>query len=154
MIAIFLCLVLAQSPDLATSSRLCPDPWCPCTGGPCTCGPNCPNMKTLEPSYAEQLAKAKASGRGLVVGVCCKAPVGHWLRCRTNEWRAWEGPTPRLIVSRGGDWICDLPATATAEEIAEALKQSPPLFQPPAPVQPARVSFVAPVFTGRSACPS
>lgn len=131
MFALLLTLVISFGDDCRCNPCLCDG---------CACGSRC------DDSYAEALAKAKASGKPLVVGVCCRPPKGDWIGCRVASF-PWEGPMPRLVLSNAkGEWVCDLPAHSSPADVAEALSRPVPLFAPPSrPAIPSTTVAVRPV---------
>lgn len=81
----------------------------------------------LAADYNHDHAKAVAESRPMVVGIGCAAPHGDWITTSVARMPGYKGPC--IVVSRpGGDgsmhWVGTLPASATAAEIGERLKQT------------------------------
>lgn len=100
------------------------------------------------PSYSEAAALSRETGGELIVVVGGAATVNGSRAVCYRESDPWGRPGPRLILARGGEWVADLPLTATAEEIDGAFA--------PAPVQVARSMIVtapARIFHGTPVVP-
>jgi hypothetical protein len=111
--------------------------------------------------YDDAYIRSVQAGRPLVVGVSCAPPSGYhalgepWLTVLVKDLEGY--PSPCIVVSRpaGGSlhWVATLPATASQEDVAAALRQPEPpkiKWQPYsfAPVAPVRFS----AFRGGGNC--
>ncbi len=82
-------------------------------------------------SYAEAVSKAKSFGLPLVVGVQTATPMGDWVTCKIPGWSpeakaaGWVDVPQFVVFSPKGTTIACLPASATSEDIAKAIKTPP-----------------------------
>lgn len=95
--------------------------------------------------YDDAYARSVQTGRPLVVGVSCAPCAGEWDVVLVKSLDGY--PSPCVVVSRPVDgkllWVATLPATASQEDVAAALRQPEP---PTTKWQPYSFSLVAPRF--------
>jgi hypothetical protein len=105
--------------------------------------------------YDDAYIRSVQAGRPLVVGVSCAPVAGDWDVVLVKTLEGY--PSPCVVVSRPLEgkllWVATLPATASQEDVAAALRQPEPpkiKWQPYsfAPVAPVRFS----AFRGGGNC--